>query len=135
MNERDMLNTITTLDPDGDALRRTLSWHLSCNHYPPVPSCMVDVCLAAIDAANDDDWDRRITLPVGVSWRDDDTAGPGTPGRARPCVGCLEGFLPVQSRRLWKPPCLLPSPTGRFSSFPVWASKVLLCQTRITSSG
>jgi hypothetical protein len=44
--------------------------HLKSNHYPPVPSIMVEPCVQAIDAVNDAGlWDLEIPLPEGVSWR------------------------------------------------------------------
>jgi len=52
------------------SLEAQLDWHLTSNHYPPVPSIMVPVCIEALDAVNtDSDWDRQIALPEGVSWR------------------------------------------------------------------
>lgn len=56
------------------ALRAALHWHLSSNHYPPVPASMIDPCIAAIEAAADDDWDREIELPEGISFRGASTA-------------------------------------------------------------
>ena len=47
-----------------------LKWHLRSNHFPPHPVEMVAVAAAAIDAANDDDFDRLIDLFDGVTWRD-----------------------------------------------------------------
>ena len=44
--------------------------HLKSNHYPPVPSIMVQPCIEAIDAVNDAGlWDLEIPLPEGVSWK------------------------------------------------------------------
>ena len=51
------------------SLEAQLEWHLTANHYPPVPSIMIPVCIEAIDAANEGDWDKLITLPENVSWR------------------------------------------------------------------
>ena len=56
------------------ALEPAITWHLRSNHYPPVPFSMVPVCVAAIDAVNEDDWDRDVELPEGVSWRGQTTA-------------------------------------------------------------
>lgn len=50
-------------------LERSLSYHLTGNHYPPVPLSMVDPCIAAINAAKAREWDKLIDLPAGVSWR------------------------------------------------------------------
>lgn len=46
-----------------------IAWHLTANHYPPVPTSMVPVCVEAIDACNEGDFDRLIDLPEGISWR------------------------------------------------------------------
>ena len=46
-----------------------LSWHLQSNHYPPVPLSMIPACKAAIEAYEDEDYHRAITLPDGVSWQ------------------------------------------------------------------
>lgn len=42
-----------------------LNWHLSSNHYPPVPPAFADTCLAAIEAGQSEDWDTDIKLPRG----------------------------------------------------------------------
>lgn len=56
---------------DGNiSLTAALSWHLSGNHYPPVPQAFVPVCEQAIAAALDEDEDRLVTLPEGISWKD-----------------------------------------------------------------
>lgn len=44
--------------------RTSMAWHLTSNHYPPVPVVMVDACLEAIAAGLDEDWDRLIDLPI-----------------------------------------------------------------------
>ena len=46
-----------------------ITWHLSGNFFPPVPVSMVPVCIAALDAANEEDWDRMISLPEGVGYK------------------------------------------------------------------
>ena len=46
-----------------------LRWHLSSNHYPPIPSVMIAPCKTAIANANADEWDALIELPDGVVWR------------------------------------------------------------------
>jgi hypothetical protein len=50
-------------------LEQQISWHLTTNHYPPVPEIMVQPCIEAIDEANEGNWDGLITLPEGVSWK------------------------------------------------------------------
>ena len=56
------------------ALRPALVWHLTANHFPPVPVSMVEPCLAAIEAAVDGDWALDIELPDGVAYRGASTA-------------------------------------------------------------
>lgn len=43
-----------------------LIWHLTANHYPPLPVSLVATCLAAIDCANMDEWDTEVELPEGA---------------------------------------------------------------------
>jgi hypothetical protein len=50
-------------------LNNAIAIHLTSNHYPPVPTSMVQPCIDAIDAINDEDGNRLIELPEGVSWR------------------------------------------------------------------
>lgn len=46
-----------------------LAYHLQANHYPPVPVSMVEPCIEAIEAYQNEDFDREINLPEGVYWR------------------------------------------------------------------
>ena len=55
-------------------MESALSWHLRANHYPPVPESMVPVCVEAIEAGLDDDYEKLIKLPEGVSWRGEEEA-------------------------------------------------------------
>ncbi len=48
----------TTLD-----LETQLKYHLQGNHYPPIPTVMVQPCIEAIDAYYDEDYDRMIDMP------------------------------------------------------------------------
>lgn len=50
-------------------IRTALSWHLSSNHYPPIPLVMLEPCLQAISNAELEDWNAEITLPDGILWR------------------------------------------------------------------
>lgn len=50
-------------------LEDAIGMHLRGNHYPPVPLSMVQPCIEAINAYNEDEGSRMITLPDGVSWR------------------------------------------------------------------
>lgn len=55
-------------------LETAIGYHLQGNHYPPVPLSMVQPCIDAIDAYWENDLNREIDLPEGVSWRGNDTA-------------------------------------------------------------
>jgi len=46
-----------------------LRWHLSHNHYPALPLTLLPVAKAAIEAGREDDFDRLIKLPGGITWR------------------------------------------------------------------
>lgn len=45
-------------------LETQLLYHLRSNHYPPVPSEMVQPCIDAIDAYYDEDYQRMIDMPM-----------------------------------------------------------------------
>jgi hypothetical protein len=47
------------------SLAVAIGWHLGSNHFPPVPQVWVPVAIEAIDAANEDDWDRELHRPEG----------------------------------------------------------------------
>ena len=55
-------------------LETQLAYHLQGNHYPPVPLSMVQPCIDAIDAFYDEDWDREIAMPEGVSYKGSNVA-------------------------------------------------------------
>ena len=50
-------------------LETQLQIHLTSNHYPPVPVSMVQPCIDAIDAFYDEDYNKLIEMPEGVSYR------------------------------------------------------------------
>lgn len=52
---------------DGLSLDTALGWHLQSNHYPPVPTAFIASCKDAIEAAQDEDYDREIALPKGCN--------------------------------------------------------------------
>lgn len=58
----------------GLSMEDSIAIHLQANHYPPVPRSMVQPCIDAIDAYWEDDFNRQIELPEGVSWRGETTA-------------------------------------------------------------
>lgn len=45
----------------------SLSWHLTSNHYPPLPASLIETAENAIDACNEYEPERRITLPDGCT--------------------------------------------------------------------
>lgn len=50
-------------------IEQQLEWHLTSNHFPPIPTTMVQPCVEAIDAFWEDDLDKMISLPEGVGYR------------------------------------------------------------------
>lgn len=51
---------------EGNAsLRTAISWHLTSNHYPPLPDFFVPVALRAIELGQAEEWDEEIDLPLG----------------------------------------------------------------------
>jgi hypothetical protein len=71
-------------------LETQIGIHLSANHYPPVPSSMIQPCIDAIDAYHDEDYNRLIDLPEGVSWRNQ----PNAPAHAIVEAHHLDAWLP-----------------------------------------
>ncbi len=71
-------------------LETQLKYHLTGNHYPPVPVSMVKPCIEAIDAYYDEDFDREIKMPEGITYRGFDKA----PARAIVEQHHLEFWLP-----------------------------------------
>lgn len=54
---------------DGDiSLEAALRYHLECNHYPPV-GFLYGAAWDAIQACREDDFDREIAMPDGVTFR------------------------------------------------------------------
>ena len=51
------------------SMEQALAWHLQANHYPPVPTSMVQPCIDAIRAiVDDEDVDAEIILPEGITY-------------------------------------------------------------------
>jgi hypothetical protein len=55
-------------------IKTQLSYHLTHNHYPPLPIEILGVCLEAIEKANEGQWDERVLLPEGTYYRGDTSA-------------------------------------------------------------
>jgi hypothetical protein len=53
----------------GLPLKEQLSMHFSSNCYPPIPQGMIPTAIEAIEAFWDDELDKMIPLPEGVSFR------------------------------------------------------------------
>jgi hypothetical protein len=67
-------NTAYDLANSNLSIEQNIAYHLRSNHYPPVPLSMVQPCIDAIDAYWEDDLDREIPMPEGVSFKNKDTA-------------------------------------------------------------
>jgi hypothetical protein len=52
-------------ETQGLSMDAALLWHLTSNHFPPVPATLVPVARAAIAAANMGDWQQMIPFPDG----------------------------------------------------------------------
>lgn len=50
-------------------MESSIAIHLRGNHYPPVPYSMVQPCIDAIDAYWEEDLQRLIEMPEGVSYK------------------------------------------------------------------
>ena len=55
-------------------LSTAIEIHLTSNHYPPVPKSMVLPCIEALEAYSEDETDREIQMPEGVTYLGKDTA-------------------------------------------------------------
>ena len=61
--------TALDLQEQGLTLEQQLSIHFSSNCYPPIPQGMIPTAIAAIDAYWEEDYNKMIPLPEGVSFR------------------------------------------------------------------
>lgn len=55
-------------------IHQSITMHLRSNHYPPVPYSMVQPCIDAIYACDEQEYDKLIELPEGVFWRGQSSA-------------------------------------------------------------
>jgi hypothetical protein len=51
------------------SIDQALLIHLLSNHYPPLPSILVDTCKQVITAIQDGEFDKLIDLPGRITWR------------------------------------------------------------------
>jgi len=56
------------------SLEQQIAIQLTSNHYPPIPTTMVQPCIQAINACNADESDLEIELPEGVFYKGNTTA-------------------------------------------------------------
>lgn len=61
--------TAMDLQEQGLSLENQIAIHFSSNCYPPIPSKMIPVAVAAIEAYQELDFARVIKLPEGVEFR------------------------------------------------------------------
>lgn len=47
----------------------TLTWHLTSNHYPPLPIELLPVAKRVIRKANDEQWEANVRLPEGITYK------------------------------------------------------------------
>ena len=71
MGNNTAIDLATNLDL---SLEQAIGYHLQGNHYPPVPLSMVQPCIEAIDAYYEDETNRQIEMPEGVSYKGSTTA-------------------------------------------------------------
>ena len=62
-------NTAVSIAESGVTFEQQIAWHLQGNHYPPIPTSMVQPCIEAIDAYWEMDFDREIPMPEGVFYK------------------------------------------------------------------
>src|SRR5512139_2014735 len=83
---RDMAESVKLDDVKLDV---ALEYNLRCNHYPPLPLSLIPACKQAIENANMGEWEERVQLPDGISWRGQTSA----PTSECVCGWHLEWFL------------------------------------------
>lgn len=64
-------------------LDAVLLYHLTANHYPPLPASLVPTAKLAIEAAEAEEWDKQIELPEGVTYKDQSSA---------PASACIDAW-------------------------------------------
>ena len=61
--------TARELQEQGMSLENQIAIHFSSNCYPPIPHQMIPTAVEAIHAYHDEELDKLIPLPEGVSFR------------------------------------------------------------------
>jgi hypothetical protein len=67
-------NTAYDLSQSVIDIHQSIAIHLTSNHYPPVPPSMVQPCIDAIYACDEEEYDKLIELPHGIEWRGQSSA-------------------------------------------------------------
>ncbi len=73
MGSMNAMGMAIEVDKGNVVLNTALHWHLTSNHYPPLPTALIEVAEKAIDHANDGDWDAEIEMPEGIQFRHQNT--------------------------------------------------------------
>jgi len=90
---------LSALDMAGQTdLDTALGWHLSANHYPPIPAEMIEPAKAALEAFRESDIEREIELPDVVTYKDGRTTAPAW---ALVEHLHLEAFLDAEEEEEW----------------------------------
>ena len=50
-------------------LDAALDWHMTANHYPPLPSSFIPVAKIVIEKAKQGRWGAKVKLPEGVRYQ------------------------------------------------------------------
>ena len=86
------MNTAIDLAESEMTLEDQLSIHFRSNCYPPIPLGMIPTAVEAIDAYWEDDLNRMIPLPEGVSFRgSDEVSAINVINSYRLDAWCMEG--------------------------------------------
>lgn len=62
---------------DGEvSLEAALEYHLTANHFPPIPRSVIPVAVKVIELANVGEFDADVELPDGITYRDGRSSAP-----------------------------------------------------------
>ena len=75
MGTTQAMEAATTMT-DMAGLDVALHYHLTANHYPPIPAAMIPVAKEAIEHAALGDYGSHVQLPEGVTYKDGSTSTP-----------------------------------------------------------
>ncbi len=69
MGRMNALGMAAEVDGGNVVLNSALHWHLTSNHYPPMPVELVSVAEEAIEKADEGEWEHEIEIPDGINFR------------------------------------------------------------------